>query len=35
VIWLEDGRVVADRPKADVLAMLREANSRRADARAA
>ena len=35
VIWLEDGRIVADRPKADVLAMLREANSRRADARAA
>jgi ATP-binding cassette subfamily C protein LapB len=35
VIWLEDGRIVADRPKSDVLAMLRDANSRRADARAA
>ena len=35
VIWLEDGRIVADRPKADVLTMLREANTRRADARAA
>ncbi|MDE2404215.1 MAG: ATP-binding cassette domain-containing protein [Sphingomonadales bacterium] len=30
VIWLEDGAIVADRPKADVLAMLREANTRRA-----
>ncbi len=35
VIWLEDGRVVADRPKADVLTMLREANTRRASAHAA
>ena len=35
VIWLEDGRIVADRPKSDVLAMLRDANSRRADTRAA
>ena len=30
VIWLEDGKLVADRPKGDVLTMLREANSRRA-----
>jgi ATP-binding cassette subfamily C protein LapB len=35
VIWLEDGKIVADRPKADVLAMLRDSNSRRAEARAA
>lgn len=26
VIWLEDGRVIADRPRAEVLAMLRTAN---------
>jgi ATP-binding cassette subfamily C protein LapB len=35
VIWMEDGRILADRPKADVLQMLREANTRRAQERAA
>lgn len=30
VIWLEDGRIVADKPRAEVLAMLRTANAARA-----
>ena len=32
VIWLDEGKLVADRPKLEVLAMLREANGRRATA---
>lgn len=35
VIWLEEGRVVADKPRAEVLAMLRNANAGRSNAQAA
>ncbi|MET0363021.1 MAG: ATP-binding cassette domain-containing protein, partial [Sphingobium sp.] len=35
VIWLEDGRVIADKPRAEVLAMMRAANSNRATPQAA
>lgn len=35
VVWLEEGRVVADKPRTEVLAMLRQANSARANGEAA
>ncbi len=35
VIWLEDGRIVADKPRAEILAMLRNANAARAGGTAA
>lgn len=35
VVWLEEGRVVADKPRTEVLAMLRQANVARAKGEAA